>query len=162
MKSAFVDTSALAAILFEEPASPVIRGILENYEIIFASNLLEAEIRSAAVREKLAQEEVDKILLKVEWFHPERPLSQELKTTLSGGIPLRGADLWHVACALYLAGNPSTLAFVTLDGDQAQTAARVGFKVLPEPPSAGVAVHELPALYQAGKAPRKRARKGKR
>ena len=40
---------------------------------------------------------------------------------------LRGADLWHIATALYAAPEPAAIAFVTLDRRQASVAAALGF-----------------------------------
>ena len=45
---------------------------------------------------------------------------------LSAGY-LRGADLWHLASALYLAGNPRNLPFITLDERQEVVARKLGF-----------------------------------
>jgi predicted nucleic acid-binding protein len=145
LKAAFFDTSALASVLFNEPSSPAVRNILEDIGTVHASNLMEAEIRSAAAREGLDQREVDAVLSKVEWVLPDRSLSPELRVVASCGIHLRGADLWHVACALYLAGDPSNLPFVTLDEGQAAAAARLGFRVLPSSPE--TAAREKPAAY---------------
>ena len=158
MKAAFLDTSALAAILFDEPASSRIRDVLSQFGSVHASGLLEAEIRSAAARENVNQSDVDAVLTPVKWVLPDRPLSQELRPVILSGYPLRGADAWHIACALYLAGDPSALPFITLDGDQAQVAARVGFKVLPGASPFGSA-REPQAAYKTGKS---RAKSGKR
>jgi len=38
-----------------------------------------------------------------------------------------GTDLWHLACALYLAGNPRDLPFITLDERQEVVARKLGF-----------------------------------
>jgi len=59
---------------------------------------------------------------------PDRPLSAELRRTADAGY-LRGADMWHVACALFLAPNPGDLTFLTLDVDQRAVARRLGFGV---------------------------------
>lgn len=40
---------------------------------------------------------------------------------------VRGADLWHLAHALFLAGQQQLGAFVTLDQRQGQLAAQLGF-----------------------------------
>ena len=42
---------------------------------------------------------------------------------------LRGADLWHIATALYVAPDPFSIAFATLDQRQAEVAAALGFQV---------------------------------
>lgn len=41
---------------------------------------------------------------------------------------LRGADLWHLACALYLVEDPPEISFVTLDDRQRTVAAGLGFE----------------------------------
>lgn len=43
---------------------------------------------------------------------------------------LRGADLWHVATALYVSPDPSELAFVTVDTRQGTAAEALGFVTL--------------------------------
>jgi len=40
---------------------------------------------------------------------------------------LKGADLWHLACAVFLAANPRELVFLTLDQRQKTVAAKLGF-----------------------------------
>ena len=39
------------------------------------------------------------------------------------------ADLWHVACALFLSPNPTDITFLTLDKPQRDVARRLGFAV---------------------------------
>jgi hypothetical protein len=55
-------------------------------------------------------------------------LTDEISRVLSAGY-LRGADLWHVACALYLEPEPDELVFLTLDASQKAVAAKLGFSV---------------------------------
>lgn len=141
----------MAAILFEEPGSQELFRILSDLKTLYASDLMEAEIRSAAAREGLDPQIVDTALLKVKWIYPDRSLTQELKQVVSTGIYLRGADLWHLACALYLAGDSASMPFVTLDKVQAQAAARLGFKVLPEYPETGNLAREIHAVYRVKK-----------
>ena len=40
---------------------------------------------------------------------------------------LRGADLWHVAAALFVAHEPGSIAFLTLDRRQRAVADTLGF-----------------------------------
>jgi predicted nucleic acid-binding protein len=131
LKALFIDSSAIMAVLLEEPPAREMREVLRRYEPVFASGLLEAEVRSASYREKVEDERVEAALACVNWLTLERSLAPEIARVLATGIFLRGADLWHVACALYLAGNPSQLPFLTLDHHQAEAAGRLGFKVLP-------------------------------
>jgi PIN domain nuclease of toxin-antitoxin system len=159
LKILITDTSALLAVLFSEPGSAEVESLFREAEQIFASGLLEAETRSAAARKNLPLGEVDEALSRLLFFHPDRDLTAEIKTVLSSGISLRGADLWHLACALYLAGGPSALPFLTLDGAQAEAAARLGFKVLPGSPASGVSVRETRAAYRAGPSRVKRVKR---
>jgi hypothetical protein len=41
---------------------------------------------------------------------------------------LGGADLWHLACALYLVEDPPEMSFITLDDRQGTVAAGLGFE----------------------------------
>lgn len=41
---------------------------------------------------------------------------------------LRGADLWHVACALYLVEDAPELSFLTRDERQSAVAEALGFR----------------------------------
>ena len=66
----------------------------------------------------------------IEWILPDRPLAPEFATVLETGY-LRGADLWHVATALYAARQPSEIWFVTLDMQQRTIAVALGFQVGP-------------------------------
>ena len=67
---------------------------------------------------------------------PDRPLTAVIRIVLEAGH-LRGADLWHVACALYLSPNPQDLAFLTLDDRQAALAGTIGFPVFAEQARSG-------------------------
>jgi hypothetical protein len=91
-----------------------------------SSNLLEAELRSAFARERVAP--ASAFLDWMAWVLPERPLTTELQRVLSAGY-LRGADAWHVACALYMAGDPREVAFLTVDQHQRAVARALGFPV---------------------------------
>jgi hypothetical protein len=64
----------------------------------------------------------------ISWVLPDRPLSLEIAQVLSAGY-LRGADLWHLACALRVAGDSRDLTFLTRDRRQEDVAGSLGFKV---------------------------------
>ncbi|HYM10693.1 MAG TPA: type II toxin-antitoxin system VapC family toxin [Bryobacterales bacterium] len=125
MKLAYVDTSCLVAIAFAEPGAPAMARRLGKFDRLFSSNLLEAELRSALAREGVATE-TDELLRWVSWVHPNRALTPEFDRILPAGY-LKGADLWHLACALVLAPDPRELAFLTLDKRQKEAATRLGF-----------------------------------
>ena len=94
--------------------------------MVYASDLLEAELRSACRCEEIA---VDMRLLdKLEVIFPDRPLRRETERVLEAGY-VRGADCWHLATALFLAPDPGQLTFVTLDERQREVAKTLGFAI---------------------------------
>ena len=125
MSGAYVDSSALVAIAFNEPGSANVAERLNAFSHLLSSNLLEAEVRAAFSRED--REFDNKYLLGLDWIVPDRPLSPELKTVLEVGY-VRGADLWHLATALYVAPEPAQITFVSLDRRQRTIARTIGFR----------------------------------
>lgn len=125
MKLAYVDTSCLVAIAFAEAGAAKLASRLGRMDRLFASNLLEAELRSALAREGLSADPAG-LFSGITWVHPNRPLSGEFeRVTVEGYV--RGADLWHLACALFLAPEAKDLAFLTLDRRQEEIARKLGF-----------------------------------
>jgi predicted nucleic acid-binding protein len=124
MTVAYLDTSCLVAVAFGEPGSKALARRLERYGELVSSNLLEAELRSALSREKVDGGE--ELLDDVSWVFPDRRLTAEIERVLAVRH-LRGADLWHLASALYLAESPEDMDFLTLDAAQRDTAAALGF-----------------------------------
>jgi hypothetical protein len=58
---------------------------------------------------------------------PDRGLEPEMREILERGR-LRGAGLWHLACALYVAGGRrDALAFLSRDAPQRDLARRLRF-----------------------------------
>ena len=126
MDTAYVDTSAPVAVAFAQQRGVEISQRLSGFDRLVSSNLLEAETRSAYAREGRAFE--PDVLDRIEWVYPTRPLTQEFAAVLSAGY-LRGADLWHVAVALYaFPGRIGETAFLTLDRRQRAVAAALGFQ----------------------------------
>lgn len=123
------DTSTLVAIAFEEPGGTQAGERLEGFSRLLSSNLLEAELRAAFARERLAFDA--EALSRIEWILPDRPLAGELARALAAGY-LRGADLWHIATALYVAPRAEEIGFITLDGPQRDVAAASGFRSEPD------------------------------
>ncbi len=126
MNTAYVDTSCLVAVAFEEPPGRKVARQLEGFERLVSSNLLEAEFRAALARETREASPPD-FLGAIAWVLPNRPLTEELQRVLSLGT-LTGADAWHLACALFLDPGCRELVFLTLDRAQAGIAARLGFR----------------------------------
>ncbi len=126
MSVAYVDTSVLVALAFEEPDGAGMRNRLKEFSRLLSSNLLEAELRAACARE--ASNFSESLVANLTWVLPDRSLAPELAAVLNAGY-LRGADLWHVASALYVAPAPGDLSFVTLDKRQRSVAATLGFRI---------------------------------
>ncbi len=125
LPTAYVDTSALLTVAFEEPGAEAIVQRLAQFPRLVGSNLLEAEMRAAFGR--LGLEFDDGLLSDIEWVFPDRPLSKELEDTLDVAY-LRGADLWHIATALYVKDTVvGEMTFITLDNRQRSVAANLGF-----------------------------------
>ena len=129
MSVAYVDSSALAAIAFDEPHASTLASRMDGFDRLISSNLLEAELRAAFMREKLEFQE--SIVLGIDWILPDRALTPEFKAVMRAGC-LRGADLWHVATALYVSSGLPRLSFATLDAQQAEVADALGLLVLGE------------------------------
>lgn len=123
---AFVDSSCYVAIALGEPTAASVRRALAGQEELWATPLLEAELRSALLREGSVVE-VERLLLGLRWVLPERTLSAELRRVLGTGY-LRGGDAWHLANALCIAPDTTELAFLTLDEPQRAVARKLGFR----------------------------------
>jgi predicted nucleic acid-binding protein len=126
LRIAFADTSAVLAVVFGEPGGIRLGKVLGSLDRLLASDLLEAEVLCAAAREGVDRKSVGRVLANVSWVHPERRLTREFEEILAAGM-VRGADMWHLACALYVAGTPADLPFLTLDRAQARLARDLGF-----------------------------------
>ena len=125
MTTAYVDTSALLAVVFRDTGSAEVVERLSEFSQLVSSNLLEAEMRTGFARKGL---EFDPAVLSgIEWVFPNRSLASEFATVLAAGY-LRGADLWHVAVALYVAQKPSEISFLTLDQRQQAVVTTLGFQ----------------------------------
>ena len=127
MSVAYVDSSALIAITLDEPGAAGLARHLNACARLVSSNLLEAEMRAALAREHVDFRE--HVLAGIDWILPDRPLTEELMSVLEAGY-LRGADLWHLATALYISPQPGALSVATLDVRQASVAAVLGFRVM--------------------------------
>ncbi|MEO8576733.1 MAG: PIN domain-containing protein [Gemmatimonadales bacterium] len=126
MSVAYVDTSCLVAIAFGERGATAIERRLREFDEIVSANLLEAELRCAFKRESV--EFATETLSGVSWLIPDRPLTSEIARVLDVGY-VRGADCWHIASALFLEPEPSSVTFLTLDEMQRKIAKELGFAV---------------------------------
>ena len=125
MSAAYVDSSAIVAIAFEELGWPEVEQRLGQFDDLWSSNLLEAEIRAAYRREQ--REFRPEILMGVRWVIPDRRLTREISMVVGNGY-VKGADLWHLASALYLTPDLREVTFITLDERQAEVARALGFR----------------------------------
>lgn len=124
MAGAYVDSSVITAIAFSEGAHAKLAGRLTRFGQLYASPLLEAEVRAAARRENAPVD--DGWFAALSWVLPERALTEEIARVLEAGY-IRGADCWHLATALYFAPQPADLTFLTLDLRQREVAVNLGF-----------------------------------
>lgn len=126
MRVAYVDTSVLVAIAFQEEGSERLVELLESFDRVACSNLGEAELRSACHRERMAYDA--RILSGIEWVLPVRALSDEISDVLTAGYST-GADVWHLATSLYYTPEPGEVSFLTLDMRQRSVAEALGFQI---------------------------------
>ena len=124
MSFGYVDTSVLVAIALGEPGSETLADELASFDHLMSSNLLEAEFRAALKREEV-EGDPGGFLDIVDWVLPAEPLSSEVSAILEAGYG-RGADVWHLACALWVHQRVGGVRFLTLDERQAALARAVG------------------------------------
>ncbi len=124
MNVAYVDTSCLVALAFDERGAAALARRLARFDRLLSSNVLEAELRAAFVREGRGVE--PDALRRVAWVLPDRSLGPEIARVLRAGY-VRGADCWHLASALYVASDARTISFITRDEAQARIARVLGF-----------------------------------
>jgi hypothetical protein len=127
LRLAYVDSSCFLAIAFCEPGYQDVLLRLSKLDRLFASTFLETEVRAALAREGV-EGSWRNLFSWVNWVFPDRRLTLELGRVLEVATP-RGADLWHLTCALFLRSKIGDLGFLTLDGNQHSAAQKLGFRV---------------------------------
>jgi predicted nucleic acid-binding protein len=129
MNAAYLDSSFFVAVLFGERNAPALRRILGSFETVFISDLVVTETLAALVREEIDPGDAASAVASMSLVLPDRSLASEVESVLEHGY-LRGADAWHLACALFLTGDArSELAFLSRDESQRRVAKRLGFRV---------------------------------
>lgn len=126
MRLAYVDTSVLVAIAFGESGATAMSRRLAQFDQLASADLLEAELRATFMREGVEFDAGQWGMLS--WVIPTRRLDREMEQVLAHGL-VRGADCWHLSVALYLAGDPTLITFLTLDQRQREVASAIGFAV---------------------------------
>jgi len=116
----YVETSAAAKLLVDEPASSRLAARLDSAvdqdEPLLSSMLLETELRRLAVRVDLAQAAVTHLLERFDLMETDRSLYRE--AGLLPGRHLRSLDALHLAAALRVGAD----VMVTYDRRQAEAA----------------------------------------
>ncbi|CAN5506826.1 type II toxin-antitoxin system VapC family toxin [soil metagenome] len=103
----YLDASAAAKLLVEEPESPALAAhldALDDDSTIVSSALLETELRRLAVREQLGQSVVTGVLARGDLVEPSRSMFYE--AGLLPGRTLRTLDALHLVTALRLNAEP--------------------------------------------------------
>ena len=121
----YIDTSVIVSLLFEEHGHKEFRKILKTGRAL-SSYFIEAELYSVAKREGVALDIVRRFVEPLFLFTPSRPIAFECERILKEHY-CRGADIYHLASALFLAPNPRELKFVTCDNRQGAIAKALGF-----------------------------------
>jgi predicted nucleic acid-binding protein len=99
----YLDTSAAAKLLVEEPESARLASYLDGLEAqedIMSSGLLETELRRFGTRVDIPQSAVTEVLARVGLIEPDR--SMFLEAALLPGPQLRSLDALHMATAIRL------------------------------------------------------------
>jgi predicted nucleic acid-binding protein len=124
MTHAYVDTSCLVAIALGEPGHERVAELLDTFDVLCSSILSEAELRGRLMREGV-EGDGSAITYFLDWIAPPRPLHSQIARVLLEGVTLNGADIFHLASALYAAQKHPDLVFLTLDVRQLEAARRL-------------------------------------
>jgi len=123
----YLDTSAAAKLLVDEPESGALVALLERAvdvgDDLGSSRLLETELRRLATRLSVPQEHVTLVLERLDLLLPDDTVFRD--AGLLPGASLRSLDALHVAAALRWAAD----TVVTYDDRQALACRAVGLGV---------------------------------
>lgn len=125
MKIAYVDSSCLIAVALQEEGAGELLVQLSRFDRLVSSSLAEAEFRAALAREGIPGKGGN-LLSWLDWVQPYRRLTPEIERILQMGNA-RGADLWHLACALFVRPKLEGLRFLTWDSGQESLARALDF-----------------------------------
>ena len=118
----------MVSLTLREPGWGKLSETTARFETYHASELLVAEFLATLKRQRIDIALATGPLSTIAWVVPTRSIRPEIDRVLEHGA-LRGADLWHLACALYLSPTPKSLPFLTRDSEQRGVAKRIGFPV---------------------------------
>lgn len=123
----YVESSAAMKLLVAEAETSAVKGLLDGArargERIVAIPLLETELRRAAVRLELSQEDVTATLARFTIIDVDRAMFRV--AGVLPGLHLRSLDALHVAGAM----RAGVSTFVTYDDRQRDAALAVGLAV---------------------------------
>lgn len=129
MNVIYLDTSVLVALFFNDSEqNSRFSKLLKEADEVVSSVLIEAEFMSVLHREKANLDEGLRFLRQISLVVPDRSLSKELEIVFSKAY-VRGADAFHIACALYLDPTALELKFLTADKQQESAARAIGFQI---------------------------------
>ncbi len=121
----YVDTSAMGALLIDQPESEALVNWLDNSDAyLVSSDLLETELRRLAVREDLDQSDVTRLLEGISLASLDRAVFRS-----AGVLPLpylRTLDALHLESAIRL----DAAMLLTYDHRLSQAARAVGLEVV--------------------------------
>lgn len=126
-KTGYVDTSIVLSVVLGESSRSSDQKCLATFDNLWSHSLLESEFLSALKRENIDAAFEHAILHTIALIHPNRSLKTECRKILEYAY-LRGADLHHLATALYFFPDPAAAYFLSLDRDQLKAAKQCGFK----------------------------------
>lgn len=125
--SVYVETSAAAKLLVEEPESAALTKYLDDLvdrSPLISSMVLETELRRFAVRHDLNQSAVSDVLDRFDLIDLDRAIFVE--AGLLPGTHLRSLDALHIAVAVRMGAD----SMVAYDVRQAESARAVGLRVV--------------------------------
>ena len=129
MNVIYCDSSAIVCLLLEEEAHATYRQHLKKADEIISANLIEAEILAVATREKINLSQAALFIEPISMITPDRSLALEYQQIFKIDY-CRGADAYHLACALYLDPHGRELLFLTADQRQKKIAHKLGFQTI--------------------------------
>ena|SRR3989338_8083734 len=129
MNVIYIDTSVLVSLFLEDSAENAhFSRLLKEADEVVSSVLIEAEFLSVLHREKVGIATGIDYLKQISLVIPDRSIAKELGTVFSKAY-VRGADAFHLACALYLDPKASEIKFLTADKQQQKAAQSLGFLI---------------------------------
>lgn len=125
----YVDTSVVIGVYFREKEYQRMRTTLSEAADVLSSSLLVAEMASTFKREEIDMVFLEPCVQSISIYYPNASLLPYYKKILTQGY-CRGANLFHLACAMQLDPEVKELSFATHDSQQKKLAEKLGFRVI--------------------------------